>query len=130
PALLFTRCSGLANSSSTLTFQYFGTTTSSCTDTTVSSNMRMPSAGTLQNLYVVAAVAGVNASSGVVTVYKCIAANQPACTTVTSTGITCTIGTGKQCSDLTHTAALVQGDGIIIKMTTQASETLNDITVS
>lgn len=127
--VLRTLCTG-ATTNATDTLNGFGTTTGACTGTATNRFFRTPSAGTVQNLYVTAD-AGLNASSGTVTIYQCTAANQPACTTLTSTGVTCIVGTGNQCSDTTHTFAVAAGDGIIVKFTGGgASETFGNAVVS
>jgi len=76
--------------------------------------------GVLSYLRATSSAAGVNASSGVVTVYK----NNVATT------ITCTIGTGTSCTDNTHSVAYALGDIITINFTTQAAETLANVRAS
>jgi hypothetical protein len=109
-------CTGVATASSTLGL--FGTgpnvTVTTCTTATIGSGIVMHASVTLQGLFVTASTAGVNASSGVVTVLK----------NGSATAITCTIGTGTSCNDSTHTVAAVAGDLISINFTTQAADTL------
>jgi hypothetical protein len=108
-------CNGTASAGSTLTLFGLGNFTAlTCTQSGVAGSIPMPSAGTLKNLRVVAVTAGVNASSGVVTVMD----------NGVSTGITCTLGTGTTCNDTTHTASVAAGDLILIQFTTQGAETL------
>ena len=76
--------------------------------------------GTLVNMAVSAATGGVNASSGLVTVYK----NGVATTS------TCTLGTGTSCQDFTHTVTISPGDIIAADFTTQAAETLAGVKVA
>jgi len=77
----------------------------------------MTRAGTLKALIVSAGTGGVNASSGVVTVLK----------NGSTTTMTCTLGTGTSCTDITHTQAYAAGDLISIQFTTQAAETLANV---
>ena len=109
-------CTGTATSSSTLGL--FGSgpneTLTTCTSTTIGSGLVMQNAGKLINLIVTATHAGVNASSGVVTVLK---------NGATQT-MTCTIGTGTTCSDAVHQVSYVTGDLISIQFTTQTAEVL------
>jgi len=108
-------CSGTATSSATLGLYGLGqSTTLTCTSTTVNLGVPMGTNGTLLAMEVTATHAGVNASSGVVTLLK----NNVATT------ITCTIGTGTSCFDTNHTVAYVVGDIISIQFTTQGSEVL------
>ena len=109
-------CTGTATSSSTLGLYGTGPneTATACTSTTIGSGLQISGARTLQNLIVTATHAGVNGSSGVVTVLR----NGGATT------ITCTIGTGTRCYDGTHAVAVNDGDLISIQFTTQGSEVL------
>lgn len=109
-------CTGVVTASSTLGL--FGTgpnvTLTTCTSTTIGSGTVMQASGTLRNLTVTATAAGVNGSSGVVTVLK---------NGATQT-ITCTLGTTTFCNDPTNTVAYVAGDLISLQFTTQAADTL------
>ena len=109
-------CTGTATSSSTLGLYGTGpnVTTTTCTSTTIGSGIVVSGSRTLQNLIVTASHAGVNASSGVVTVLR----------NGIATTLTCTIGTGTSCVDGTHTVALSDGDLISLQFTTQATEVL------
>jgi hypothetical protein len=109
-------CTGTATSSSTLGLYGTGpnVTASTCTSTNIGTGTVMTTVRTLQGLVVNASHAGVNASSGVVTVLK----------NGSATAITCTIGTATFCSDGTHTVSTVAGDLISIQFTTQATEVL------
>jgi len=109
-------CTGVATASQTLGL--FGTgpnvTLTTCTSTTIGSGLVMNSAGTLRALFITSTAAGVNASSGVVTILKNGATQ----------AMTCTIGTGTSCADQTHTISYVAGDLVSIQFTTQAADTL------
>jgi hypothetical protein len=94
----------------------FGT----CTGTT---GIDIPvSAGTLTNLRCSSNAAGVNASSGVVTVRK---------NTVSQT-MTCSFGVTTACSDTNagHNITMAAGDRVGIIFTTQAAETLAQVSCS
>jgi len=76
--------------------------------------------GTLRDLICTSTAAGVNASSGVVTVRTA-----PLSTgTFAATAITATFGTTTSAKDQTHTAAVTLGQPIQIGVTTQTAETL------
>jgi hypothetical protein len=47
-----------------------------------------------------------------------------------ATTMTCTLGTGTSCTDVTHTQAYAIGDLISIQFTTQAAETLANVRAS
>ncbi len=115
-------CTGTATSSSTLGLYGTGPneTTTTCTSTTLGSGIPMTYSGTLGYLYANATHAGVNASSGVVTVLKNGA----------TTTITCTIGTGTFCEDRTHQVSFVAGDLISLQFTTQATEVLAGVSAT
>ena len=114
-------CTGTATSSSTLGLYGTGPniTATTCT-AAVGAGIVQTKSRTLNNLNVTASHAGVNASSGVVTVLK----NGGA------TALTCTIGTGTSCFDVTHSVATVAGDLISIQFTTQAAEVLAGVQAS
>jgi hypothetical protein len=115
PATLQGSCSGTATSSSTLGLYGLGQQAAlTCTSTTVSLGQTMTTSGTLEGIIVTATHAGVNASSGVVTVLK----------NGSATTITCTIGTGTSCADFAHATAYALGDVISVQFTTQTSEVL------
>jgi len=109
-------CTGVVTASSTLGLYGTGANVvaTTCTSTIIGTGSVISGSRTLQNLLVTATAAGVNASSGIVTVLK----NGGATT------ITCTIGTGTSCVDGTHTVSVVDGDLISIQFTTQAADTL------
>ena len=109
-------CTGTATSSSTLGLYGIGPneTLTTCTSTTIGCGIPMTQARTVSTLQVTATHAGVNASSGVVTVLK----------NGSATTIRCTIGTGTSCNDFTHTVSFSAGDLLSIQFTTQASEVL------
>jgi hypothetical protein len=81
---------------------------------TIGGGIPMTQARTVSTLQVTATHAGVNVSSGVVTVLK----------NGSTTTITCTIGTGTSCNDFTHTVSFSAGDLLSIQFTTQAYEVL------
>jgi hypothetical protein len=109
-------CTGVATASSTLGLYGTGPneTLTTCTSTTIGSGVVISQARTLGPLRVTVTAAGVNASSGVVTVLK----NGGATT------ITCTLGTATSCLDNAHSVAVAAGDLISIQFTTQAADTL------
>lgn len=111
-------CTGTATSSSTLGLYGTGPneTTTTCTSTTIGSGIVMTKPYTIYELLVTATHAGVNASSGAVTVLK----NGVAQTMV------CTVGTGTACQDgaTAHRVSGSAGDLISIQFTTQAAEVL------
>jgi hypothetical protein len=74
--------------------------------------------GTLKNLYVIAGTGG--KSGDAITVY--VAGS--------TSGITCTIGTGTSCNDTTHSYAVTAGQSITIRVTTGASDTLANMNIS
>ncbi len=112
-------CTGVASAASTLGLYGTGpnVTLTTCTSTTIGAGKLMTRAGTLKALIVSAGTGGVNASSGVVTVLK----------NGSTTTMTCTLGTGTSCTDITHTQTYATGDLISIQFTTQAAETLANV---
>jgi hypothetical protein len=115
-------CTGTATASTTIAlFQLGANAAATCTASVGNGGaFVVPSAGTLQNLVMTSQAAGVNASSGVATVF--IGAS--------ATAITCTFGTGTTCRDNTHTAAVALGDNVSVRITTQVGETLASIQAS
>lgn len=109
-------CTGVSTASSTLGLYGTGpnVTSTTCTSTTIGTGITMQTAGTIRALAVSATAAGVNASSGVVTLLK----NGVAQT------LTCTVGTSTSCFDSTHTVSYAAGDLLSFQFTTQAAETL------
>ena len=123
-------CTGTATSSSTLSLFGLGATSAACTQGAASvAGVLMTTAGTASNLSVVCNTGGVNASSGVFTVYDAPDLNG----TLVTTPITVTYGTSPSATlvqDLTDTYTYAKGDRLLVKYTTQASETLANCTVS
>lgn len=79
----------------------------------------MPVACTAKNLYAVNGTAGALVTSGIVTLYQ---------SGVGATALTCTLGTGTNCHDTTHTVSIAAGDNLAIAVTTgQASDTTQNI---
>lgn len=114
PGILSWGCIGAAPSAATIV-PLWGL---SCTNAT---GAQIPvTAGTVKNLFCHSNVGGVNASSGVVTVRK----------NGVNTVVTCTFGTSQSCNDTSHSASTINGDLIDIIVTTQASETLNQVVCS
>jgi hypothetical protein len=110
PAMLLLGCRATATASTTL-----AVSSGNCNDGTP---FQTPvSAGTIKNLRCKAQTGGVNASSGVFTVFK----NAVGQTT------TCTMGTGTTCSDTTHFFSVADNDLVDVRFTTQAAETLAQI---
>lgn len=88
---------------------------------TVAQEIPVPIACTMKSLYVKAATAGSVAGSGVITLLK----------NGTTSALTCTIGTGTSCSDLTHTVAFAAGDAYVVGVATgQAADALSGLKVS
>ena len=114
-------CTGTATSSSTLSLYSVGAGGATCGN--APSRFYAPlmnRAGTASKLYARCGTAGVSSSSGVFTVMYSTAPNG----TLTSTGITCTMGTGNTCTDSTDTYAYTAGTLLAVQFTTQATETL------
>ena len=87
---------------------------------TAGNGIVMQAAGTMGMLQVATGTGGVNASSGVFTVYQ----------NGVATTITCTVGTGIVCRDVTHYVAYAAGDLISIEYTSQALDTLANVKAS
>jgi hypothetical protein len=104
-------CNGVASASSTLFLAHDACTSGNGVAFPVASS------GTIKNLFCHATAAGVNASSGLVTVRK-NAVNQ---------ALTCTFGTTANCSDVAHSFSVVNADVIDIIFTTQTAETLSTV---
>lgn len=113
---VFGACTGVVTASSTLGLYGTGpnVTATTCTSTTVGTGILMNKNATVYELLATSTVAGVNASSGAVTVLKNGAAQT----------MTCTMGTGTACQDGTHTFTVVPGDLVSIRFTSQAADTL------
>jgi len=109
-------CTGTATANTTLGLYGSGpnVTLTTCTSATIGSGITIGGPHTLQHLFVTATHAGVNASSGLVTVLQ----------NGVATTITCTVGTATSCSDTTHSVTLADGDLISIQFTTQLAEVL------
>jgi hypothetical protein len=122
--VLFGSCRGTATSSATLGLYGLGQlSTPNCTSTTVNQGTPVqivPNSGSVIGLYCKAGTGGVSPSSGVVTVLKNGAA----------TTLTCTLGNGTSCVDNTHFDIPSVGDVYSIQFTTQASETLANVSCS
>lgn len=117
-------CTGVATAASTLGLYGTGPNVvlTTCTSALIGSGILMPKAGTISELLVTATAAGVNASSGLVTVIK-NGADQT---------MVCTIGTGTACTDgvVAHQVTVAKGDLISIKFTSQALDTLAGVKAS
>ena len=112
---------GVGTANTTLFLNGPSSTVNAFTNTTATTIVATaPKTGTLRDLICTATAAGVNASSGVVTVRTA-----PLSTgTFASTAITATFGTTTLAKDQTHTAAVTLGQPIQYQVTTQAAETL------
>lgn len=114
-------CTGTASASATLFV--IQTTGAACNNTaeTIAAGafILAQHAGNLANLRVLA-TAGVASGSGVITLR--IGA--------VDTIVTCTVGVGTTCSDVTHTATVAAGDRISIKMVTVGAETLANVLIA
>src|SRR6266496_1284252 len=113
-------CSGTATASTTLYLFPVGQISAfTCTITSATAGIPMPSAGTLRNLRFLAGTGG--KAGDAVTILKGASA----------TGMpTCTFGTGTTCSDTSTQGSVVAGDAITVKITTGTSETLANVHVS
>ena len=112
---------GVATANTTLFLVAPAATTTLFTNTTATTSSGVaPFTGTLANLVCVSTAAGVNASSGVVTVRLA-----PLSTgTFAASTLTATFGTTTSAKDQTHTVAITQGQPIQFQVTTQLAETL------
>lgn len=130
---LFASCTGGVATGNTLEYpvvpsNVFSSATAggtNCNTTVVSLaadfGIPMPHACTAKNLFMHSNAAGSNANSGLITLYK----------NGSTTGLTCTGGTTKLCSDTTHTASFAAGDVWAITVKTgQASDTTAGIRVA
>jgi hypothetical protein len=136
PRVAYGGCSGTALSSSTVGIWGLSEATSNSCSNSVTGTARqgllMPASGTLSNLTVRCGTTGVNSSSGLFNIY-----DTPSGTSFagagTATGLTVTYGTTAADTavyDNTHTYAYAKGDYIVVKLTSQASETLANCSVS
>lgn len=109
-------CTGVVTAASTLGLYGTGPneTTTTCTSTTIGSGQPTNGSRTLTLLTVTATAAGVNASSGLVSV---VINGTPSATAK------CTIGTGTSCS-WTGAVTLNDGDLVSLQFTTQTADTL------
>lgn len=112
---------GTGNGSTYFFFPFLSGTSAACTVTS-GTEMDVPTSCTMKNLRVRAAAAGGSAGSGVITLYKDNSAST----------LTCTLGTGTSCSDVTHTVAMTAGTNVFsIRVTTgQATDTTGNIKVT
>jgi hypothetical protein len=112
---------GVATAATTLFLVGRDSSTNAFTNTTATTVSGVaPFTGTLSNLVCTSTAAGVNASSGAVTVRLA-----PLSTgTFAASTLTATFGTTTSAKDQTHTAAITQGQPIQFQVTTQAAETL------
>lgn len=122
-------CTGVATSSiNSGSYLYLygmgGGSASTCTVTSPVGGYVVQHPGTIQVMYVTATAAG-QSGSGVMSVFLTHNGS------TTTESMTCTISTGTSCSDLAqaHNFAVVPGDIIQVGFTTQASETLANVTV-
>lgn len=118
PAVVGVTCTGTASSSATLFVVQ--TTSAACTNTTetiaAGAFVLVQHAGSLTGLHVLA-TAGFASGSGVVTLRI----------NGSDSTVTCTVGVGTTCNDVTHSAAVAVGDRISIKVVTVGSETLANV---
>lgn len=111
---------GTANATTYVLQPYSQATSNVCTSTSPGNRagIPMPYACTAKNLRVTASAPGGQATSGTVALYK----------GGVVTALTCALGTGTSCSDLTHTVSLAAGDVITLEVTTaQATDTTANI---
>ena len=130
-------CTGTAKSSSTLTMFGAGADSASCSSVVMAGStaqLLMNTNGSLSDLSVRCAHAGVNPSSGVFSIWDLPsgAANSGAGSGV-NTGLTVTYGISSADTalfDATHTYSYSKGDLLRIQFTTQPNETLGDCVAS
>jgi hypothetical protein len=114
-------CNGTAtNGASTDVLAWPGGATTACTNTNSNLRVTMATGGTARNLAARCNTAGLNGSSGAMTLVK----------NGSATSLTCTIGTGTNCTDTTHTVSFSANDSMFLQFVSQASETLADCTAS
>lgn len=115
-------CTGTGTASSTLFLTGVGVvgTTRTCTVTSATMEYTVTRPGVIKNLAATASAGGVNSSSGVITINKNNSAS----------AITCTFGTGTSCSDTTHSVTVAVGDSLTVSFTTQALDTLANVSAS
>ena len=82
--------------------------------------MFLSTPGMIKNLRVHSATNGFGAGSGVITVKI----------NGVASGVTCTIGTGANCSDTTNSATYAAGDLVTVSFTILTGETLSNLSVS
>ncbi len=112
---------GTCSPSATLGLYPLGQTTGTpCTSTTLTQGLLLKQSQVVLGISVTAGTAGVNASSGVVTVKNGASA----------TAITCTIGTNNICQDFSHPTPFSATSSVVVQVTTQAAETLANLTVT
>lgn len=118
PSTVNATCTGVATSSATLiVVQSSGSACNNTTETiAVGAFILAQHDGSLTNLRVFG-TAGVGAGSGIVTLRI----------NGSDTVVTCTVGTGTSCNDVTHAAAITAGDRISIKVVTAGSEVLANL---
>lgn len=119
-------CSGVATSSTTLEPFGLGSTTTTCTSGALGSANPvafgpMAAGGTISKLGMICGTTGVNASSGVATLYYLRSGVQNASTLTVTYGTT---AADTLVQDSTHTLAYQAGDIIKVAFTTQLAETL------
>lgn len=123
PVMLSFLGSGTCSASATLYLVSGGSATNACSNTTATvAPFVAPRAGTLSNLVCSSTAAGVNSSSGVVTVRTAALSSG----TFSSSSLTATFGTSTSASDanFAHAAALSAGQPVQVQITTQSGETL------
>ena len=111
-------CQGTVSANTTVFLTQMGATTTACTTTTAAAGMPMPASGTIKNLYVVLGTGGKTGDA--VTIAK----------NGTNTTVTCTFGTGTSCNDLTHSFTVAAGDVLTAKVSTGASDSAANITIT
>lgn len=104
-SILLGTCTGTITNNATVVLYMFQTATVNCVSTT---SVQGPPfrAGTWKNLRVFVKTPSATAGGGITTVFK----NGSAQT------VTCTLGTGTSCQDLTHTFTTVSNDQVVIKI--------------
>lgn len=117
-------CSGTATSSTTLMLQPGGNQgTNACNVTAGNTFVIVPVTGGVSNLFCEAGTGGKAAGSGQVTIQRA----SPATSGFSNTSITCTMGKGQTCKDISHSQVFSAGDALRVTVATQGSEALSDI---
>jgi hypothetical protein len=127
PSTYFGQCAGAVASATHTAPQGLGAAinntvgcSASVTPTTTVYGALVTHSCSLRNLVANSSAAGVSASDGIVTVYV----------NTSSTALTCTIGTGTSCTDVSHTVAVTAGQRLNVDILAATSGTVADVRVA